>query len=76
MSSKSSGGLSLFTVVGVVFIVLKLVGVAPIASWSWIWVLSPFWIAFALYLVLLSIFGVIYWLYARRPRAKKKKVAL
>lgn len=27
-----------------IFIVLKLVGVEPIASWSWWWVFSPLWI--------------------------------
>lgn len=31
----------LSTLLGVAFIVLKLVG---IINWSWVWVLSPFWI--------------------------------
>lgn len=35
---------------GLIFIVLKLVGVI---DWAWIWVLCPFWIGFAIY------FGVI-----------------
>lgn len=58
-SSASSGGIGLFTVVGVVFVILKLVGVAPIAGWSWWWVLSPFWIGFALALVFLFLFLVV-----------------
>jgi hypothetical protein len=55
-SSASSGGIGLFTVVGIVFVVLKLVGVAPIAGWSWLWVLSPFWIGFVLAIAFLVLF--------------------
>jgi hypothetical protein len=35
-----SRGMSLSATLGVVFIILKLVGVI---SWSWLWVLCPFW---------------------------------
>lgn len=58
-SSASSGGIGLFTVVGIVFVVLKLVGVAPIAGWSWLWVLSPFWIGLAVAVVFLFLFLVV-----------------
>lgn len=40
------GGVSLSTVVGVVFVILKLTGVI---DWSWWWVLAPFWIGVALW---------------------------
>ena len=40
-TSSASGGLGLGTVLGVVFIVLKL---THVIDWSWLWVLSPFWI--------------------------------
>lgn len=33
-------------ILGVVFIILKLVG---IINWSWLWVLSPIWISFVLF---------------------------
>ena len=49
-----------FTTLGLVFIVLKLLGVI---TWSWLWVLSPFWIPFVIgiILVILSIiFGKTY----------------
>lgn len=49
-NSSSSGGLGLGSVLGVVFIVLKLVGVI---DWSWWWVLSPFWISWALTILIL-----------------------
>lgn len=56
--SVKSKGIGCFTVVGIVFIVLKLLEIQPVASWSWLWVLSPFWIAFIvdIVLVLLGIF--------------------
>jgi len=37
----ASGGLGLGTILGIIFIVLKL---TETITWSWIWVLSPFWI--------------------------------
>lgn len=52
MSQNSSGGLGLSTVLGVVFIVLKLCGVI---TWSWWWVLSPFWIGLALILLVVGL---------------------
>ena len=37
------------SILGIVFVVLKLCGVI---AWSWLWVLSPFWIILALTIVL------------------------
>ena len=58
MSTKKNvnirfGG-NLFTTLGLIFIVLKLL---DIIIWSWLWVLSPFWIPFVIgiILVILSI---------------------
>lgn len=59
-------GGNFFTTLGLVFIVLKLLG---IITWSWLWVLSPFWIPFiiGIILVILSILFIIkYFLYLRR----------
>lgn len=36
--------ISLVDILGVVFIILKLI---KVINWSWLWVLSPFWIEFA-----------------------------
>ena len=52
---KGGYNMSLGTVLGVVFIVLKLVG---LIEWSWVWVLSPFWIG-AIITILSLIIGVI-----------------
>lgn len=49
-NNKSSGsGIGLSGLLGVVFIVLKLCGVI---NWSWLWVLSPFWIGLVLTIIL------------------------
>jgi small Trp-rich protein len=34
-----------FVVIGTLLVVLKLVGVEPVAGWSWLWVLAPFGLA-------------------------------
>ena len=43
-------GGNLFTTLGLIFIVLKLLGVI---TWSWLWVLSPFWIPFIIGIVVI-----------------------
>jgi hypothetical protein len=43
------------SVLGDVFVVLKL---THVIDWSWLWVLAPFWIPFALMLVVLAILHV------------------
>ena len=48
----TSGGVSFCGLLGIVFIVLKLCNVI---NWSWLWVLSPFWIPFAIVLGILGI---------------------
>lgn len=53
--TTSGSGIGATTVLTMIFIVLKLVGVI---SWSWWWVLSPLWIGLALGLILIG-FGVI-----------------
>jgi len=48
-TNTSSGGLSLSSVLLVVFVVLKL---TQVIDWSWWWVLSPLWIGFGLFLLI------------------------
>lgn len=49
-------GLSLPVLLGVAFIILKLLGEI---TWPWIWVLAPFWGLFALVLALAIVAGAI-----------------
>lgn len=44
-NNYGSGGVGIASVLTIVFIVLKLVGVI---SWSWVWVLAPLWISFVI----------------------------
>ena len=70
MSNKnntSSGGLSLGSVLTIIFVVLKLVGVI---DWSWLWVLAPLWISFIL-TVILIIFLVVYYVYEEKKMKKE-----
>ena len=55
MKNEKNASLGVCGVLGIVFIVLKLVGVIP---WSWLWVLAPFWIPASLAIVMIAI-GII-----------------
>lgn len=53
--NNRSGGIGFCGLLGIVFIILKLVGVI---SWSWLWVLSPIWIpaTLAVFFIAIGIF--------------------
>ena len=51
-TSSASGGLSLPSLVFLLFLALKLLGVSPVAHWSWWWVTAPLWGTAAVVLVL------------------------
>ena len=38
-----SGGIGVAGLLGVAFILLKILAIQPVASWSWWWVTAPFW---------------------------------
>jgi len=48
-NNTTSCSISLSTLLGVTFIILKLCGVI---AWSWWWVLAPFWIPVAIAVIL------------------------
>jgi uncharacterized membrane protein len=58
-TNKNSNGIGCLTVIGIIFLVLKILSVEPIAHWSWIWVLSPFWIPTAIVISIFLIFIII-----------------
>ena len=49
-SSNSYQGMGFFSVLSLIFIVLKL---CNIIQWSWLWVLSPIWISWIIALVII-----------------------
>lgn len=44
----STGGISVLGLLGVIFVVLKIIDVKPVGDWSWWWVTAPFWGGLAL----------------------------
>ncbi len=53
---NNNSGIGLSGVLGVVFLVLKLTGVI---HWSWLWVLSPFWIPVAIVATFFGALGLL-----------------
>lgn len=76
-NNNSSSGLGLGSVLTIIFVVLKLVGVI---NWSWWWVLAPTWISIILWLVVIVIFAIYEvhevkkcdWIYRKRKNDKWK----
>jgi hypothetical protein len=71
MSKKqnSSGGISMLSVLTLIFVTLKLIGEI---SWSWIWVLSPIWIPFALVIIGVLIVLALKWLFFGLKKSSNK----
>ena len=70
--SRNSGGVSSFTVVLIVFIILKLVGVI---DWSWWWVMSPLWISLILGVVILIVSTICCYIKLLREDRYERKVS-
>ena len=60
MSKAKSSGFPILGILGLIFITLKLAEFGVVATWSWWWVLSPFWIPFAIVLAIFGLAGVAY----------------
>lgn len=69
MKTKSSGGIGIFGVLFVVFLVLKF---SKLIAWSWWWVCSPLWIPVVLALVLIIIAYIVKGYYTWRMKRRKK----
>lgn len=48
-ASVTTNGVSGLSLLGVVFVTLKLLGITDVATWSWWWVTAPFWGGAALF---------------------------
>lgn len=42
-TAATTGGVGCLSMLGLIFIALKLAEVGQVATWSWWWVLAPFW---------------------------------
>lgn len=56
-TNTANCGLGFTTLLAVLFIALKLLGVV---TWSWVWVLAPIWIPWGIVLVLLVLLGIVH----------------
>lgn len=56
-SSSSSGGIGFSGLLAIVFITLKL---THVIAWSWVWVLAPVWIGFAIFAVIIALYLIFY----------------
>ncbi len=66
MSDKEKGGgVGILTVIGIVFIILKL---CNLITWSWIWVLAPFWAPVVLVIIIIIIAVIKNWIDDRMYR--------
>ena len=54
---STTGGVGFCGLLAIVFIVLKL---THVINWSWVWVLAPIWIVWALTLIAVIVFLIIY----------------
>jgi len=52
---RQEGGIGFCGLLGLIFICAKIFGLQPIASWSWLWVLAPFWVPFVGVVIILLI---------------------
>ena len=58
--SQGSGEIGLLGFLGLVFVTLKLCNVGVVASWPWLWVLSPLWIPLVILFINMGILLLIY----------------
>jgi hypothetical protein len=56
---RDKATIGLGTLLFIIFSVLKLAEVKPVADWSWLWIFSPLWIPVALIITLVLIVIVI-----------------
>lgn len=69
-NSGTSSGLGLSSVLTIIFVVLKLVGVI---AWSWWWVLSPLWISTILWVIMVAVIFIYYAHEEKKYDATKKR---
>jgi ABC-type antimicrobial peptide transport system permease subunit len=70
-TNNSGGGIGFAGALTIAFIVLKLTGVI---NWSWLWVLAPLWISWAIVLAILAVVGVVMLIAWRSDERSRKRL--
>lgn len=58
MSKSKTVSFPILGILGLIFVTLKLAEIGVVATWSWWWVLSPFWIPFAIVAAIFAVAGI------------------
>lgn len=58
-TQAASSGLGCWTILGLIFVTLKLTGTGVVATWPWWQVLMPFWAPFLIAIVIILVLMVI-----------------
>ena len=66
-----NGGVGIYSLLALIFITLKLTKTGVVATWSWLWVLSPLWIPFVLGMTIIG--GILLFAFLEYRRDKKKQ---
>ena len=56
---RDKATIGLGTLLFIIFSVLKLAEVKPVADWSWLWIFSPLWIPVALIITLVLMGAIV-----------------
>lgn len=59
MSKSKTVSFPILGILGLIFVTLKLAEIGVVATWSWWWVLSPFWIPLAIVLGIFAVVGIV-----------------
>lgn len=69
-NTNSSNGIGFFSILGIVFIILKLTNNI---DWSWWWVTAPFWIPFLFAIGIIVILMIVKFFVFLKAKKKIKK---
>lgn len=64
----NSGRLGFLSILGLIFITLKLL---KVITWSWWWVLAPIWIPWGIFFGFLALFGLLFVVFGRKPKRRR-----
>lgn len=70
-NNTSSNGIGLLSILGIVFIILKL---THTIDWSWWWVTAPFWIPLIFWILFFIIVAIIKVIIVRKYRKRLEKL--
>ncbi len=71
MKEHASTGTPIFLIIGCILLTLKLAGIGVVATWSWWWVLLPFYGPFIVVIVCLVVY-IAWAIFANASKATRR----